>query len=453
MSEEVKISVIKFEMVNGKKTYKSFTFKLNPKEMAKFKTEATVKKKVAEYVAKSGVYKPSELQNLKYDMKEFLEEWQKMVPVVEAEELAKLDKSPNNPETRVTPHLISRLAAGEIFVFGSNAMGHHDGGAAKTALEKFGAIRGQGHGLQGMSYAIDSTSGMEAMKKDVDEFIEFAKNHPDKTFFVTLIGCGIAGLTIYLYHEKIYNEQKQKVSRFRGFSHINLFSLQYIGTLRAKRVRTMVIMITAIFLFDAYLFALLPAEAGQEMGDKVAMTTLYVAGAILLPSVVLSQWTFGIEANFFHGLMTKPVKVKQMLQNCFYYYMAVSAIALLLTLPFLFLEAGIGIQVLISGFCLAVFINLFNLPTALFSSRLEIFQTSMFSMQGANLKINLYAIAFLFPLAGVCAIYHFFGETAWFITCVALSVISIAIHKWFIAKIAAIFEKNKYKRMEKFMES
>lgn len=193
MSKEVKISVIKFEMVNGKKTYKSFTFKLNPKEMAKFKTEATVKKKVAEYVAKSGVYKPSELQNLKYDMKEFLEEWQKMVPVVEAEELAKLDKSPNNPETRVTPHLISRLAAGEIFVFGSNAMGYHDGGAAKTAMEKFGAIRGQGHGLQGMSYAIDSMSGMEDMKKDVDEFIEFAKNHPDKTFFVTLIGCGIAG--------------------------------------------------------------------------------------------------------------------------------------------------------------------------------------------------------------------------------------------------------------------
>ena len=271
--------------------------------------------------------------------------------------------------------------------------------------------------------------------------------------FFFLAGAVFTGLTAYLYHEKIYNEQKQKVSKFRGFSHVNLFSLQYIGTLRAKRVRTMVIMITAIFLFDAYLFALMPLEPGQEMGDKVAMTTLYVAGAILLPSVVLSQWTFGIEANFFHGLMTKPVKVKQMLQNCFYYYMVVSAVALLLTLPFLFLEAGIGIQVLIGGFCLAVFINLFNLPTALFSSRLEIFQTSMFSMQGANLKINLYAIAFLFPLAGVCAVYYFFGETAWFITCVALAVFSIAIHKWFIAQIAAIFEKNQYKRMEKFMES
>ena len=140
-----------------------------------------------------------------------------------------------------------------------------------------------------------------------------------------------------------------------------------------------------------------------------------------------------------------------MLQNCFYYYMVVSAIALLLTLPFLFLEAGIGIQVLISGFCLAVFINLFNLPTALFSSRLEIFQTSMFSMQGANMKINLYAIAFLLPLGGMIAIYSYFGEMIWCIICVILAILSIAIHKWFIAKIAAIFEKNKYKRMEKFM--
>ena len=269
--------------------------------------------------------------------------------------------------------------------------------------------------------------------------------------FFLLAGAVFAGLTVYLFQEKIYNERKYKVSKFRGFNHINLFSLQYIGMMRAKRIRTMVIMITAIFLFDAYLFALLPAEVGHDGMDKVAMTTLYVVGAILLPSVVLSQWTFGIEANFFHGLMTKPIKVDQMLRNCFYYYMVVSAIALLLTLPFLFVQVGIGIWVLIGGFCLAVFINLFNLPTALFSSRLEIFQTSMFSMQGANMKINLYAIAFLLPLSGMIAIYSYFGEMIWCIICVILAILSIAIHKWFITKIAAIFEKNKYKRMEKFM--
>ena len=67
------------------------------------------------------------------------------------------------------------------------------------------------------------------------------------------------------------------------------------------------------------------------------------------------------------------------------------------------------------------------------------------------MKINLYAIAFLLPLGGMIAIYSYFGEMIWCIICVILAILSIAIHKWFIAKIAAIFEKNKYKRMEKFM--
>lgn len=266
-----------------------------------------------------------------------------------------------------------------------------------------------------------------------------------------LAGAVFVGLVVYLYNLKIYNEQKCKVSKFRGFNHISLFSLQYIGMMRAKRIRNMVLVITAIFLFDAYMFALLPSEASSDMGGKVAMVTLYVAGSILLPSVVLSQWTFGVEANFFQGLMTKPVKIEQMLRNCFYFYMMVSGAALLLTVPFLFLDTGVTLLVLVAGFSLAVFINLFNLPTSLFSSRLEIFNSSMFSMQGANLKINLYAVAFLFPLGGVASIYYFFGETAWCITCIALALAAVLIHKWFIGKIAAVFYKNRYKRMEKFM--
>ena len=262
----------------------------------------------------------------------------------------------------------------------------------------------------------------------------------------------LAGLIVYLYHLKIYNEQKRKASRFHGFKEINLFSLQYIGTMRAKRIRNMVLLITAIFLFDAYMFALMPSEASEDLMGKQAMVTLYVVGAILLPSVVLSQWTFGVEANFFQGLMTKPVKVEEMLRNSFYYYLMVSFVALLLVVPFLFMEVGVNIFVLGGGFCLAVFINLFNLPTCLFSSRLEIFSSSMFSMQGANLKINLYAVAFLLPLGIVIGIYYLWGEMAWACTCIALALLSLCIHKWFISKVAALFYANRYRRMEKFME-
>jgi hypothetical protein len=98
--------------------------------------------------------------------------------------------------TRITPYHISQLKENEIFVFGSNLAGAHGGGAARLAADKFGAIWGQGVGLQGQSYAIPTMQGgPETIQPYVDEFIAFAKLHPDKTFFVTAIGCGIAGFS------------------------------------------------------------------------------------------------------------------------------------------------------------------------------------------------------------------------------------------------------------------
>ncbi len=97
---------------------------------------------------------------------------------------------------RCTPDFIRSLAPNEIFVFGSNLAGAHGGGAARIAMDKFGAVWGQGVGLQGQSYAIPTMQGgVETIKPYVDEFIEFAKMHPEYKFLVTRIGCGIAGFT------------------------------------------------------------------------------------------------------------------------------------------------------------------------------------------------------------------------------------------------------------------
>ena len=93
-----------------------------------------------------------------------------------------------------TPGMISALQKNEIFVFGSNLGGMHGGGAARAAYNRFGAVWGQGVGLQGQSYAIPTMQGgVETIKPYVDEFIEFAQTHPELKFFVTRIGCGIAG--------------------------------------------------------------------------------------------------------------------------------------------------------------------------------------------------------------------------------------------------------------------
>lgn len=97
---------------------------------------------------------------------------------------------------KFTPEFITELQPNEIFVFGSNLQGMHAGGAARVAYNKFGAVWGEGVGLQGQSYAIPTMhGGVEAIKPYSDEFIEFTTQHPELTFLVTRIGCGIAGFT------------------------------------------------------------------------------------------------------------------------------------------------------------------------------------------------------------------------------------------------------------------
>ena len=93
-----------------------------------------------------------------------------------------------------TPGRIMSLLPDEIFVFGSNLQGMHVGGAARTAYELFGAEWGKGVGLYGQTYAIPTMQRpVDTIKPYVDEFIAFAKQHPEKYFYVTRIGCGIAG--------------------------------------------------------------------------------------------------------------------------------------------------------------------------------------------------------------------------------------------------------------------
>ena len=97
-----------------------------------------------------------------------------------------------------TPDYIDALLPSQVFVFGSNALGYHTGGASRTARKLFGAVWGQAEGLQGQSYAIPVDYG-KGVRKDtevkaaVDRFIVFAKEHMELFFYVTRVGCGIAG--------------------------------------------------------------------------------------------------------------------------------------------------------------------------------------------------------------------------------------------------------------------
>lgn len=99
-------------------------------------------------------------------------------------------------QIRSTSNNVYTLHPNEIFVFGSDLDGNHIRGAALQAFEKFGAIQGQGIGLQGKSYAIPTLlNEINKIKPYVDDFVEYARCHSELKFLVTRIGCGLAGFS------------------------------------------------------------------------------------------------------------------------------------------------------------------------------------------------------------------------------------------------------------------
>lgn len=95
---------------------------------------------------------------------------------------------------------IFKAGPNNIFVFGSNLAGIHGAGAALHARTYYGALQGIGEGLQGHSYALPTkdeeiqTLPLRLIRKHVDKFLTFARSRPDLHFFVTRVGCGLAGL-------------------------------------------------------------------------------------------------------------------------------------------------------------------------------------------------------------------------------------------------------------------
>lgn len=91
--------------------------------------------------------------------------------------------------------------AKQVFVFGSNTAGIHGAGAAKVAYDKHGARYGDGYGHRGNSFAIPTKDDdIVSLDKDliaafVCGFLAYATCKRKLTFYVTRIGCGLAGYT------------------------------------------------------------------------------------------------------------------------------------------------------------------------------------------------------------------------------------------------------------------
>lgn len=114
-----------------------------------------------------------------------------------------------------TPENIQDLRPDEVFVFGSNEAGAHAGGAARVAWEKFGAIWGQGRGLQGQSYALPTLDEnlqcltIGQVRSNIREFLRTVDQYRgQKVFLLTKVGCGIAGFRISQIASAFWDESR-----------------------------------------------------------------------------------------------------------------------------------------------------------------------------------------------------------------------------------------------------
>ena len=86
-----------------------------------------------------------------------------------------------------------------VFVFGSNLLGIHGAGAAHYARCELGAELGIGEGPTGRTYALPTCYQpgepitYQELAVYVDNFLTYARQHPEQRFFVSKVGCGIAG--------------------------------------------------------------------------------------------------------------------------------------------------------------------------------------------------------------------------------------------------------------------
>lgn len=115
-----------------------------------------------------------------------------------------------------------------IFVFGSNLAGRHGRGAALHASKFHGAIYGQGIGRQGQSYAIPTKDGrlnplpLDVIARHVADFLTYARNNPELRFYLTPIGCGLAGY-----------EPRQIAPLFRGAPENVEIPAEFMGLIDA----------------------------------------------------------------------------------------------------------------------------------------------------------------------------------------------------------------------------
>ena len=258
--------------------------------------------------------------------------------------------------------------------------------------------------------------------------------------FLLLCFGAIAVFYDYLCDLRRYDESQAKAGRlFLGAS--SLFSMEYISLLRSKRLRVSVLVLPLVFVFNTYT---------QLVNGLNVIFYSMLLFEIFSPSMMLGQWVFGIEGNYFDALWTKPLDIREILRNKFWFFAVLNAFATLLVVPVVWLSDLSPWLLGAAWLFTAGFANLTLMPTALISSRLELFQSAFFNYQGASLAINVYGLIVLVPIAIFCVCAWLLSPLVCSLVLAGIGLAGFALHWLVINMIADAYERRRYTCFERY---
>jgi hypothetical protein len=217
--------------------------------------------------------------------------------------------------------------------------------------------------------------------------------------------------------------------------------MEYISVLRSKRLRVAVLVMPLVFVFNVYT---------QQINGLNFIFYMMLLFAVFAPSMMLGQWVFGIEGNYFDCLWTKPVDIREILRNKFKFYALLNLLPIVLIIPILWMTDLSPWLLMATWLFTAGVGNLSMMPTALISSRIELFQSAFFNYQGASLSINLYGMIILVPMVVYCLCALLLDTVVATIVLSVLGLVGFLLYKPVIGWIARRYEQNRYANFERY---
>lgn len=251
-------------------------------------------------------------------------------------------------------------------------------------------------------------------------------------------------LYLYFCHMRAYDEHEQHTNTVRSVGDVTLFSTEYLSVWRSKRFRVPIIMFTILFLLQSYIT---PADTPNRV-----FITLYFYFLLGWPSVFLGQWVFGIEGNYFHGLWTKPYSIEHMLVNKYKFFILLTLGMAVLLIPAIFFIGLRPTTLLALILLLGCGQSLLMMPTCLFSTRVDLFTSSFFNYQGANMSVTIYSFVLFIPLS-IYVLSTLLLPPLWSDALMAaIGLVALAVHRPCIRKLAQKWMDNRYDNMERYLK-